>query len=127
VIDKLTGAWSALTNAIAKEPGVPDPWSPGRPDIQNLVTDKKGLWGITRDYHADIDNYFLVDRKLHAALNDYDTAVRIALEFCYTQGKLDGLNLLQNLNTGTVSPSDFSDVEKRLEEIILKIEKRLEE
>lgn len=127
VTSRLTRAWSGLTNAIAKEPGLREEGPFDGPRTPNLVADKNGLWGIASQYYTNNDTYFLVDREQYAALNDYDTAVRIALEFCFTRGKLDGLNLLKNLNAGTVAPSDFNDVEQELTKIIERIKGYLKE
>ncbi len=124
--ERLTRTWSALTNAIAREPGVPDPWVPDEKPTPPMVSAKPGLWGIQNDFTAYKENFFLVDKQIHAALNSYDTTVRLALEFCYIQGKLDGLNLLMQLNAGTESPSDFSDTEEKLKATINRIKKDLE-
>lgn len=124
--DILTKTWSGLTSAIAREPGIPESWTPDRKTIPDMVTNKPGLWGVQNEFSAYKENYFLVDKQIYETLNSYDTAVRLALEFCYTQVKLEGLNLLQQLNSGTQSPSDFSDVEKKLESCMDRIKKDLE-
>lgn len=126
--ERLTKAWSALANIIAREPGVLEKWTPERERIEYLVTNKDGLWGVRNDFgsYPQAEDVRLVDKDLREALNNYDTFVRLSLEYCYVRGRLEGLNLLQQLNAGTESPSDFSDTEEKLEATITRIKKDLE-
>ena len=126
--ERLTKAWSALTNIIASEPGVMEKWTPERERIEYLVTNKDGLWGVRNEFasYPDADDVRLVDKDVRDALNNYDTMVRLSMEYCYTKGRIEGINLLQGLNSGTQSPSDFNDIEEKLEARIDRIKKDLE-
>ncbi len=111
----LTRTWSRLLMTLVEPTSLGDYHQP-----PPLITDKKVGWGVKSDFQND--NY-LVDAKVRNALNEYDQAVRICLEYAYVTGSLTGADVLRNLNAGLVSSHTYDQKIAELDTKLAALEK----
>lgn len=118
--DELSDAWASLLMALLEPTGLRF----DRDEDRDLITNKPSTWGTNSDGYWGAGDIWLVKPGVRDALNRFDLAIRLALQYTHLTAKAQGLALLAALNDGTVALSKYEDVAKEVEEAIKEVEKK---
>jgi hypothetical protein len=117
--DELGDAWSSLLLMLLEPTGLTYDGT----KRSDLITNKPDTWGTKNEGYWGREDIWLIKSKLRDALNRFDLALRLALQYSHLSGKAQGLSLLAALNDGTLALTNYEDSITKVEESIKKVAK----